>query len=126
MKWDRTSHEFNFSQISKLSWKGSHSPRSCFNLLKRLQARVNGLITWDEEREREVERIESVVASVDANPWHSGSFTGGQKSRVRGRDDRANRCLAVKRISFVESQLARVRKCNAYRGACNANLARTR
>lgn len=52
MKWDRTSHEFNFSQISKLSWKGSHSPRSCFNLLKRLQARVNGLITWDEERER--------------------------------------------------------------------------
>lgn len=53
MKWDRTSHEFNFSQISELSWKGSHSPRSCFNLLKRLQARVNGLITWDEERERE-------------------------------------------------------------------------
>ena len=62
------------------------------------------------EREREVERIESVVASVDANPWHSGSFTGGQKSRVRGRDDRANRCLAVKRISFVESQLARVQR----------------
>lgn len=47
--------KFNFSQISKLSLSLSlerqPAPFSCFNLLKRLQ--VNGLITWDEERERE-------------------------------------------------------------------------
>lgn len=49
--------KFNFSQISKLSLSLERqlAPFSCFNLLKRLQ--VNGLITWDEERERERERL---------------------------------------------------------------------